>query len=65
LVGPTVIKLGSDMLKSGTRTGIKIGFMMTEKVKELCAEAGEEFEDIVAEAKPETSPANKTPARRK
>lgn len=57
LVAPLVI----SSLRPVTKEAIKAGMYVSDKVKEFAAETGEQFSDIVAEAKAEMKePVRKT-----
>jgi hypothetical protein len=55
LVGPVVIPMVAAAMRPLAKAAIKGGLMAYEKGKVLVAEAQEDFEDLMAEAKAEMS----------
>ena len=53
VLAPVVLPILASIAKPVAKAAVKGGIMMFEKGKEAVAEAGEMFEDIVAEAKSE------------
>jgi len=53
VLAPVVLPILASIAKPVAKAAVKGGIMMYEKGKEAVAEAGEMFEDIVAEAKSE------------
>lgn len=53
VLAPVVLPILASIAKPVAKAAVKGGIMLYEKGKEAAAEAGEMFEDIVAEAKSE------------
>ncbi len=53
ILAPVVLPILASIAKPVAKAAVKGGIMLYEKGKEVVAEAGEVFEDIVAEAKSE------------
>jgi len=53
ILAPVVLPILASIAKPVAKAAVKGGIMLYEKGKEAAAEAGEMFEDIVAEAKAE------------
>ncbi len=53
VLAPVILPILASIAKPVAKAAVKGGIMLYEKGKEVAAEAGEMFEDIVAEAKSE------------
>ena|SRR5579871_3687121 len=57
-LAPKVLPSLGSMLRPAVKGIVKAAYSMTTSVREMAAEAGEQIEDIVAEAKAEQQPGN-------
>lgn len=62
VVAPAVIPVLAGIVKPVAKAAIKGGILLYERSRETVAEAGEIFEDLVAEVKAEIEESHHTPA---
>lgn len=65
VLGPTVLALAGQVVRSVTKTAVKGGMLAYEKGKELAADTSETLSDLLEEAKEEAAKGHKASAARK